>query len=630
MLRFMRENTGSWIIKIILGLIVVVFIFLGMGSMGSKDRGQVAMVNDMPITMDEYRQSYQNTVEQIRNRFGGNVSEELLNMLNVRKQALDRLIEERLITDEAAKLDIQVSERELQHALVAIDTFKKDGVFDLATYRMVLSRNRLTPETFEAMQLENMRRSKVIDFVLKSVKVSDLEAGEWYRQNNSEVSVDYVKFDTASFSVEIDDAKVADYYEKNKNRYMSEPELTVQYLEYAFEDYKDQTEITKENIALYYNENQGKFTTPEQVEASHILIKVDAKADEAVVESARKEAEEIYNKAVAGGDFAELAKEFSQGPTKDKGGYLGKFARNTMVKPFADKAFSMKPGEISEPVKTRFGWHIIHVISRSDEDKKSLGEVSDEIKDILLNDESKNLAYTAAAHAFDAVIDGDTLEQAGLITTRKIQTAGPFTMKGPDKDLKDGRAFATTAFELPMNEISDVKEIGNAYYIIKPIEKVEPSVLPLEEVKDRVLASLESDLQKEAAEKAAQIFLEAVNDADNMAKIAEEKGFELKTTSLFKKDGNIKELGRQPEIAAAAFKLSEKKRLASEIVKSNDGYYVVYLKEKITPSDDVVNENLDSVKEQLLLDKKSEIYASWMEKLKKESVIEIEPGLIDS
>jgi len=377
MLRFMRENTGSWIIKIILGLIIVVFIFLGMGSLGKNRADQVAMVNDVEITMDEYNRSYQNTVEQIRQRFGNNLNDEMIKMLQVKKQAMDRLIEEQIIMNEADKLDIKISDKELQDSIVSIAAFKKNGVFDLKTYQMVLTANRLVPTTFETMQRKTLRQSKVTDLILNSVKVSDLEAREWYIQNNSEVAVDYVKFDPALYAVTPNDDKIKEYYEKNRENYKSEPQLKVQYIGFMPEDYKAKAVVTTESIEAYYTANPDEFSTPEQVEASHILIKVDDKATSEAIEIARKEAEDIYKKAVSGEDFSELAKNYSQDPSaKDNGGYLGKFARNRMVKPFEEKAFSMKPGDISEPVKTQFGWHVISVKSKTEASKKTLSEAT--------------------------------------------------------------------------------------------------------------------------------------------------------------------------------------------------------------------------------------------------------------
>ncbi|MBF0258824.1 MAG: SurA N-terminal domain-containing protein [Desulfamplus sp.] len=635
MLRFMRENTGSWIIKVILGLIVIVFIFLGMGSMQSNRANSVAMVNETPITMDEYNRSYQNMLEQIRQQFGNNLNDELIKMLQVKKQAMDRLIEERLIADEADRLDIQVSDKEIQDSLLEIEAFKKNGIFDLQTYRRVLTANRLIPDTFETMQRQTLRRAKVADLILNSIKVSDFEAREWYIQNNSEVAVDYVKFDPASYPITPDDAQIKEYYEKNKGTYQSEPQLKVQYLVFSPDEYKEKAEVTTDDIASYFSSNPDEFTTPEQVEASHILIRVDEDAEEDAVEQARKESEEIYKKIIAGEDFSQLAKTYSQDPSaKNNGGYLGKFARNKMVKPFEEKAFSMKPGQVSEPIRTQFGWHVIQVKSKTEESKKSLEEAAPQIKEKILMDESRNLAYNAAGKAFDAVIDGDSLEQVALLTGKKVLEVGPFTMKGPDEStgsvFPNTSEFARAAFNLPLNEISDVTEVGNSYYIIRPFEKKEPVVLSLDEAKEKLISGLKSELQAAQAKNRAEAFLTTVKNIDKFADAAKEQGLEVKSTPLFKKDGDIADLGREPEIASAAFKLSEKNRLVSEEVKAADGsYYIIVFKEKKIPGEDIITENLESVKKELLRTKQGQTYASWIEQLKSNSSIEIEPGIID-
>jgi len=549
---------------------------------------------------------------------------------------MDRLIEDRLIADEADRLDIQVSDKELQESLSAIESFKKNGIFDLPTYRMVLTANRLIPETFETMQRQTLRRAKVTDLVLSSVNVSDLEAREWYIQNNSEVAVDYVKFDPALYGVTPDEVKIGEYYKKNKEKYKTEPQIKVQYIGFLSDAYKKKIEVTTESIESYYLSNPDEFTTPAQVEASHILIRVNEKAATDTVEKARKEADDLYKRAVSGEDFAQLAKTYSQDPSaKENSGYLGKFSRNRMVKPFEEKAFSMKAGEISEPVQTQFGWHIIQVKSKTEKSKKTLDDATAQIREKVLVDESKALAYNAAGEAFDAIVDGDSLEQAALITDQKVLEVGPFTMKGPDEStggfFPNAQEFAKAAFALPLNKISDVIEVGNAYYIIKPIEKKEPVVLLLDAAKASVIKDLKSELSSEQAKKAAETFLSSVQDVDKFADAAREKGFDVKSTPLFKKDGNIDELGSQPEIAAAAFKLSERNRVVSEVIKAYDGsYYVAIFKEKKMPGEDIIAENLDSVKTELAKRKQGEVYTSWMEQLRSNSKIEIQPGLIDS
>ena len=152
--------------------------------------------------------------------------------------------------------------------------------------------------------------------------------------------------------------------------------------------------------------------------------------------------------------------------SREDGGRLGRFERGDMVAPFSEKAFSMAVNEISEPVRTRFGWHVIKVNDRTEAATRSLAEVSDEIRDKLEKDALKTLAYNAAATAFDAIIDGDDLEQAALISKTTVRTAGPFDAAGPDALGGNASGFASTALALSVGDISDVKEVGGCllYY----------------------------------------------------------------------------------------------------------------------------------------------------------------------
>ncbi|MFK5951749.1 MAG: SurA N-terminal domain-containing protein [Desulfobacterium sp.] len=629
MLRLMRENTGSWIIKIILGLIVLVFVFLGMGSMGSKPGGQVALVNDTPITMDAFRRSHQNVIEQMRQRFGENLNDDLLKLLQVKKMAMDRLIEERLISQEADALELSVSNQELQASLVAIPAFHKDGKFDIETYRRVLSRNRLSPETFEPTHRETLRQTRMRELVLKNIKVTDLEARAWYLDNETQVSIDYLFSDPDAFQDLTPTAdQIQAYYEKNKARYQSQPMVKVQYLSFSSDDFNGKAIISKDQVEAYYLANESEFSSPAKVDASHILFRVAEDADEAAVNAAEKQAREVYDKAVAGEDFEQLAKTYSQDMSKDNGGHLGSFEKNDMVKPFGEKAFSMAVNEISEPVKTMFGWHIIKVNGQTDATTRSLEDASQDIEKKLEAVEVKNLAYTAASTAFDAIIDGDDLEQAGLIAGVDVLEKGPFDAAGPQEIGPNAPAFARLALSLPVGEISDVKELGDAFYIIRPMDRNEPEDLPLESVRNKVVMAVTQELQDEKAKATAQAWLDKAGTDKNLSALAAGESLPLKSTALFGKKGTIPELGQSPEIIEAAFQLKDKDFYPG-VLKGHDGYYLIALEERKVPGDAQVQENLGDVKKQLLSMKQNSAYAAWVTALKNKSSIEIEAGLLD-
>jgi len=191
MLRYLRENSGNWIIKIFLGIIVLVFVFLGVGSMKSGRNNSVASVNDEPITVTEFQDAYRNLVERMRERFQDNLTEDLLQALNVKQQALNSLIEQKLVTAQAEKLNITVSDQELESAILAIDAFHKNGVFDMDQYKRILGLNALSPEMFEQLQRSAMKQQKIRDMVLGSVFVSELEAKSFYLHNNTRMAVHY-------------------------------------------------------------------------------------------------------------------------------------------------------------------------------------------------------------------------------------------------------------------------------------------------------------------------------------------------------------------------------------------------------------------------------------------------------
>jgi len=630
MLRYLRENTGNWIIKIFLGIIVIVFVFLGVGSFGSKRNDSIATINDESITTKEYQQEYKAIVEQMRSRFGKNLNDDILKALNVKQRALDSLIEQKLILAQADKLKVQVSEKELQESLFAIKAFQKDGMFNMDQYKKVLSMNSLNPEIFEHKQLNSMRQQKVKDIVLSTVNVSDLEARDWYVFKNTKIAVDYLVLDPKDYSdIRPDEEQVKSFFAENKDKYKSEPKLNAVYLKFLPEDYKDKTKVTDANIKDFYEQNQEQFKIPEKVEARHILIKVAQDAEEEKVNEAQKRAQDIFEMAQKGQDFEELAKQYSEGPSKDNGGYLGVFEKKSMVKPFADQAFSMKAGDISKPVRTMFGWHIIKVIAKFDASVQTLAMASETIKNDLEQQEMQNLAYYKAGEAFDAVIDGDDFEQVALIAGKKLVSTNEFDISGQGLEMEDNAEFAKAAFSLGLDTISDVKQLGDAYYLIKVIKKIEPALQDFDLVKDKVLSELTQKLQIKKAKEDAQLIISKKSDENTLEKMAMEHKLTLKSTKLFTRDSRVEEVGNSPEFVQASFSLKENNKIYPEIIEISSKYYIIGFKEKKYPEEAEIIENLKTIKDEISQTKQSQYYQAWITELKNNSKINYNPEILN-
>ena len=630
MLRFMRQQAGNWLIKVLLGAIVIVFIFWGVGSFRAQRGGRVALINGDQITLDEYREAYNNLIEQLRNRFGNNLNEDMIKMLRVKEQALNQLIDNKLLVQEARRFKFRVSDKELARTIMGIKAFQRAGVFDEHMYQNVLNRLRMTPEAFEIARREAMLIERVTDLITSSVKVSDSEVKEWINWSNASVNIDFVRFDPDKYKeIKASDQEIKAFYETHKENYKTQEMVKVRYLHFDPEKYRSEVSISDQEILDYFNENQEEFKTPKTVEARHILLKVHQNAAPEEVERVRKKALTILKMAKEGKKFAELAKKYSEGPTRDRGGYLGAFKREAMVKPFADKAFSMKAGDISEPVRTQFGWHIINVEKVNEASTLSFDDAKKKIQRKMIEDKAKNLAYDEAEAVSDVSFEGDDLLKSAKQRNLTILTTDFFTKKGPEKGIKNPAKFASAAFNLRMMEITDIQEFEDGYYILQVIEKIPEKIPELNQVREKLRVDLIQEKQEAKAKADATTFLTALKNGKSM--ITESKPFNLSpiSTGFFKRNDSIPNIGFDREVSKAAFQLSPEKKFPEELINGVKGYYVIQLRDRKTPEIEEIDKEKPSIRQKLLQQKKTRVFDAFLAQLRSNSDITIKEGFLE-
>jgi len=623
----MRKHATSWLIKIILGAIVVVFVLWGVGSWTSQRRNMVATVNGTMITVDDYRVAYKRLIEQVRQSFGNNLNDELIKTLQLDKQALNQLIDKALMRQAAAELGLRVSDQELSQSIRSISAFQNGGVFDPRRYQGVLNSNDLTPEAFEVGQRDALLMEKLNNLISGSVKVSDQEAMAWYMWNEAMVNLDFFLLEADRYpDIAVTAEEIQKYFESHKESYKTEPALKVRYVKFEPKSWVSQVKVTDDEIQIYYDDHADEFQNPKTVEARHILIKVDQAADTETVAAAKKRIEDVLQKARAGEDFAELAKKYSEGPSKDKGGYLGTFKRDAMVKPFSDKAFSMKPGEISDPVQTRFGWHLIKVEKVNEATTTPLADAKNEIRKKLADERAKQLAYDAAESVFDAAFEGRSLEEIAADQHLALHTTDFFTRKEPLKGVPDKAGFAKAAFDLPEEEVSEIQDLGDGYYLLEVAAKQAARIPELAEVAEKVKADLINEKKNEKAKTDAEALLSALKDGSTLEAAGEKFDLAPKSTGFFKRNDAIPNIGFDRELSRAAFELSEKNSLPQEVFQGDKGFYVIKFKQRKTPALDEFNKEKANVKERLLQQKRSETLKAWLEQKKNSSEIIVESG----
>ena len=352
MLDLLRKKAQSPLIQGTILIIALVFIFWGVGGYRGS-RNSVAQVNDEVIPYEEFQKAYERLANQYRDQFGGTLPKGLLESLDLENQALEQLIQRSLLRQGAREMGIMVSDLEVQQAVEKMEAFRSNGVFNVEQYKNIISSSGMTPTSFEDTMRTDLLAGKVIEYLSHFAKLTPLEVKDQFDFDNEEIKIEYVSFSGADFRDKIatDQEQLKSYYEENKENYQTEPQVKLHFLAFPYVA-EEKPAIPDEDLEAFYRQNISRYSMPEQRRARHILIKTSEEDSEDVLAEKRNMALQVLELAKSGEDFAELAKQYSEGPTGPRGGDLGAFTRGRMVKPFEDAAFSLNEGEISDIVET--------------------------------------------------------------------------------------------------------------------------------------------------------------------------------------------------------------------------------------------------------------------------------------
>jgi len=613
MLDFMRRHAQSWMIKAALGAVVVVFVFWGIWAPRGSQERELVKIGKYTITVAEARSHYQNLRERYRSLFGKGLDEEMMKKLRLKEQALKDLVNKVLLLQEAQRLGFGVNAEELQNSIQNMPAFQKDGHFDKMTYLRLLQRARMSPEEFEASQRQVLLITKVQNFILASVKVSDREVLDFYRQNFEKINLEVLSLDPSrmtGISVSAEEAK--NYFSKHREDFKWPPKVKIRYLQFDPKDYAKQVTISPKEIETYYQNNLEKFRQPKKVKVRHILIKADQKDSEASA-VAKKKAESIREEALKGKDFIQLAKRHSEDTgTKDQGGDLGFITQGQVVPEFEKAAFSLKPGEISEIVQTPYGFHILKVEEVVEAKTEPLEKAKGQIDALLRNRAARGLAYDAADQAFAVASKDKQLDGFAKEKNLKIRETGLFTPEDKtdlDPKLKDA------AFSLAKGDISPPLRVGEVFSVLQVVEKHDARIPEFKEVEKKVSAAVLKDKQKEKALNKTQEILEQLKKGADFRSSASKEGAKIEETGFFERGGSPPKLGGSEELRQALAGLSPENPYPDNPVFVDDQYRILRLKAK----KDIDTSQFDSQKENyrrgLLQMKQEKTLTSWLEGL---------------
>ncbi|ROR03306.1 SurA N-terminal domain-containing protein [Desulfosoma caldarium] len=626
MLTVFRKHAGSWLIKVALFAVIVVFIFWGGYSYKSTKASRLARVGDVYVTYADYNQAYDQLLNMYRRQFGNQLTPELLERVNLKQQALDRLIDRILIMQAAHELGLSAGPEDIQAEVLSIPAFQVDGRFDRQRYLAVLQHNRMTPQAFEQQLAQDLTLRRVEAFIKGQALVTDAEVAADLQYRFSTVQVAYAQFDPKSFldKVTVDEAQVAAFFEKNADRYKEPEKRLLAYVPFVLDDEMAGVFVEDDEILTYYQDHRDTFHQEKQVRARHILFRVDAEASESEVKKVETAAREVLKKARRGEDFAALAKAYSQDGSAQAGGDLGWFTKDQMIPNFAEAAFALNPGEVSDLVRTPYGFHIIKVEEVRPEETVPLEKAKAQIELNLKREKARDVAYNKAREFADAAYaEGDLVKTAERMN-RSVEVSDK-ALASTDLLPKLGRVpdVMKAVFSLDEGEVSDPLEWANGFVVVQVKSVQAPRVPPLESVENRVEQDLKMEQAREEAEKAAQALLDQARTLGALDKAASSAGVTVQVSgwfSLMEPDEKLKLWG---EAAEEVFQLQKPGDMPQAPLAHQGTFLVCQLLGRQDPAPETLEKERENARARLTQMKQTQLWQAWLSKQRTIAKVEI-------
>ena len=620
MLDRMRRHKGwlKWSLALVVLTFVVFYIpdFLTTTT-GASPNETLADVEGEPITVGAFTRRYNAQVQAYRNAYGGQMNDQLLKQLGIDRQILQQLIDEESMVAESRKQGITVSDVEIRERILALPGFQENGKFvGEQRYRQILQIQNppLTTTDFEtslrrAIQIEKLRTA-----LTGWMSVSDADVIAEFKKRNEKVKLDVVPVTAAAFKskVTVTDAELVPYFDKAKDKYRIGEKRKIKYAQVNVEQVRGTLTVPEAEIAAFYQQNLTQYQTPAQVRASHILLKIEGKDEKAV----QAQAEEVLKKAKApNADFAALAKQYSEDDTNNtNGGDLDYFGRGRMVAEFEQVAFAMKPGEISNVVKTAFGFHIIKVVDNQPETTRPLAQVHAELEDQL-----KWQKAQAEAEKIAKAIEATTKTPADLdkVATERNLTVVETNLIASDEPIQGVGAqpeLSSRVFAMKEGEVTPAMRVATGWVFATVTGRQESYVPQLAEVKAKVADDVRQEKAAEMARQRATAIAADLKTAKDFTAAAKRAGLEVKTTELVARGAAIPDLGISEAVDAAAFALPQGG--VSDAISTPTGTAVIRVVEKVAVTDAELSSGKDVLRDELVNVRRDKFFGAYMQKAK--------------
>jgi peptidyl-prolyl cis-trans isomerase D len=636
MIRFLQ--TPGPVKKVILGgLLTIICVFMvitlvpGFGSSNffgtsTPQRGILATVDGNDITTLEVQKQARQMVQQQFPR-GGSQASMLLPFFASR--AAEQLIQRNAVVAEAHRLGLRATDEdvrdELQHGRYAEVFFPNGNFVGQAAYEERLQQADLTVPMFEQSVKDEILIEKLRNLIAGSALVSDAELREKFEKENTKIKFDYAVLhkDDILKTIHPNDAELKAYYDQHKASYTNSiPEKRK--LSYVLIDtakLANDIKVTPQELQSYYDQHRDEYRVPEQVNVRHILIKTplpgtDGKVDQKGVDAARAKAEDILKQLKAGGNFADLAKKYSEDTASAKdGGSLGWIQRGRTVPEFEKVAFSLPKGQTSDLVQSSYGFHIIQVEDKQDAHVKTLDEVKAQIEPLL---KQQKATQAADAEATTVLNQARTLGLDKAAANKSLQVVNTDFVSRTDSlpGVGNSPQFMDAIFNEPEKSPPDEVQLAQGYAIFNLLAVKPPATPTFEEIRTRVENEFKQERASTLLAQKTQELSDRAKAAHDLKKAAKELGASVKTSDFVAPDGQVPDLGSMSGPANVAFSL--KTGEISGPIDTNTSGAVLTILEKQEPSEQEFAQKRDQIRDTLLQQKQQDLFAMFVSNLREQ------------
>ena len=554
MLQKIRDKISGWFAAVFLGAIAVVFVFWGI-QFESSTTTAAAKVNGENIPVETVRRAWQERQTELQTQLRDELPPELVKA--EQQKLVNDFIARELLVQRARESGYRVSDRELAETLTRIPALQVDGKFSRDRYAALLRQQGRSEADFEREFRKDLETSQLQNAIALSAFVTPGELKRRMELEGETREVAYAVIPAAMFAgqVSVTPESVAAYYDKQKSEFMTQETVSLQYLKLDLADVASGVQVTEEALRKFYDDNAARNETPERRKAAHILI--ESGSDDA---AAKKKAEQVLARAKSGEDFAKLARENSDDPgSKAAGGELGWSTRESYVKEFADALFAMNKGDITGPVRTQFGYHVIKLEDVEAPHVRSFEEARADLEPEFRRDQAQALFYAKSQELADESFAAlSELESVAKKLDIPLQTTESFTRQGGgvfDAN-RDVIAAAFSDEVLQERQNSQPIQLGDeSVVVLRVTDHKPPQQRPLEDVREEITARLKEDGAREAAASAAKALAQRINAGEPLAAVAAAAGTQATAVQDVTRRGPTSEAAAPvpPELLKAMF-----------------------------------------------------------------------------